>query len=184
MEHRLVYEKFGSDGECCILPRIIIHHKNEIKDDNRPENLMPVPRSKHMKIHNPRQDFGALCRSGSRDVRGFGRQNDRQRFHCEDCNEYWSIPIPELEIMLKEYESGLREFSIKNPRTDVEVSGVKCVFCGSIDIVRNGIRNEKQLIKCNICNKSWRILMELWRGSGLGLHHRRAKKAPIPLLLM
>jgi hypothetical protein len=34
----------------------------------------------------------------------------------ESCNEYWSIPIPELEIMLKEYESGLREFSIKNPR--------------------------------------------------------------------
>lgn len=57
----------------------------------------------------------------------------------ESCNEYWSIPIPELEIMLKEYESGLREFSIKNPRIDIEVSGVKCVFCGSMDIVRNGI---------------------------------------------
>jgi HNH endonuclease len=43
-EHRLVYEEYN---KCCILPYIVIHHKNGIKTDNRPENLQPFTRSQH-----------------------------------------------------------------------------------------------------------------------------------------
>lgn len=37
------------------------HHKNEIKTDDRPENIQPVTRSEHIKIHiakRPRDKFG------------------------------------------------------------------------------------------------------------------------------
>jgi hypothetical protein len=64
MEHRLVYELYAETGDCCILPWVSVHHRNGIKDDNRPKNLMLVLKPEHMKIHNPRQDFGAICQCG------------------------------------------------------------------------------------------------------------------------
>ncbi|HEX5519921.1 MAG TPA: hypothetical protein VFX18_05725 [Candidatus Nitrosocosmicus sp.] len=48
-EHRAVYE---DHHKCCLLPWIDIHHINGKKDDNRIENLMPLPRTIHTKIHH------------------------------------------------------------------------------------------------------------------------------------
>jgi transposase-like protein len=59
--------------------------------------------------------------------------------------------ISELQIMLKEC------YVIKNPRIGIETLGLKCIFCGNIDIKRNGIKNNKQRMECNICHKSWGI---------------------------
>jgi|SRR5215212_1195990 len=47
-EHRLVYEKYN---KCCILPDIEIHHKNNVRTDNRIGNLILVSRIEHAKIH-------------------------------------------------------------------------------------------------------------------------------------
>lgn len=47
-EHILVFEEYYN---CCILPWIIIHHKNEVKDDNRIENLQPLTDSEHKRYH-------------------------------------------------------------------------------------------------------------------------------------
>lgn len=49
-EHRLVYEEFYN---VCLLPWTLIHHLNNIRDDNRPENLEAVTRGQHCKIHGP-----------------------------------------------------------------------------------------------------------------------------------
>jgi hypothetical protein len=48
-EHRLVYEEFH---KCSLLNWTIIHHKNGILDDNRPENLEPMTQNKHLSDHN------------------------------------------------------------------------------------------------------------------------------------
>ena len=48
LEHRYVYEQYYN---CCILPWIIIHHKNKIRDDNRIENLQPMTQSEHVIYH-------------------------------------------------------------------------------------------------------------------------------------
>lgn len=62
-EHRLVAEEHlrerfpGSpflvrvDGVAYLRPEIDVHHINEIKDDNRVENLQPMTKAQHIAIH-------------------------------------------------------------------------------------------------------------------------------------
>lgn len=58
-EHRLVAEKYLLNDENSVLidgkkylkPEYVVHHKNGIKTDNRPENLEVMLRSKHSSYH-------------------------------------------------------------------------------------------------------------------------------------
>jgi HNH endonuclease len=47
-QHRLIWEL---SNNCCLLPNILIHHKNGIKDDNRIENLEPLTPKQHKFYH-------------------------------------------------------------------------------------------------------------------------------------
>lgn len=51
LEHRYNYEKHYN---CCLLTFVDIHHKNNIKNDNRIENLQPMYKHFHGKIVKPR----------------------------------------------------------------------------------------------------------------------------------
>lgn len=51
-EHRYIYEQYYN---CCLLPKTIIHHKNEIKTDNRIENLEAMSKKQHSVHHNKKQ---------------------------------------------------------------------------------------------------------------------------------
>ena len=37
-------------------PGHLVHHDNEVKDDDRPENLIAMTRSQHLKLHRSRQE--------------------------------------------------------------------------------------------------------------------------------
>lgn len=58
LEHRLVYEEYYN---CCLLDWILIHHKNEIKTDNRIENLEPITRQKHAILHITKDMSNRFC---------------------------------------------------------------------------------------------------------------------------
>jgi hypothetical protein len=47
-EHRYVWEKFN---KAILLPWGVVHHKNEIKTDNRPENLEAMMNYQHFILH-------------------------------------------------------------------------------------------------------------------------------------
>jgi hypothetical protein len=47
-EHRLVYEDYH---KCCLLNWSEIHHINGIRTDNRIENIQPMSKKQHSKLH-------------------------------------------------------------------------------------------------------------------------------------
>ncbi len=53
-EHRLIWEKFN---KAVLLPWGIVHHKNDVKTDNRIENLEAMMRYQHNFIHKLRKDM-------------------------------------------------------------------------------------------------------------------------------
>ena len=95
-EHRLIAEKYllteensvVIDGKRYLSPEYDVHHINEIKTDNRPENLVVMKRGEHSRIHNKernrkmvRDEKGRYIKSveivdsiksGERGERGFG----------------------------------------------------------------------------------------------------------------
>jgi len=46
--HRYIYQEYY---KCCLLKGIIVHHKDENKLNNSIDNLQPVTRGQHNKIH-------------------------------------------------------------------------------------------------------------------------------------
>jgi hypothetical protein len=48
LEHILVYEQFHM---CCVLSWGAIHHINQIKTDNRIENLLGMTKAEHTRLH-------------------------------------------------------------------------------------------------------------------------------------
>lgn len=59
-EHRLVAEKYllteensvEIDGKRYLNPEYVVHHKNHIRTDNRPENLEVMKRGEHTRFHS------------------------------------------------------------------------------------------------------------------------------------
>ena len=54
-EHRIVFEEYY---QCCLIPKIsAIHHKNDVKDDNRIENLEGMSRRQHKALHLKEKNY-------------------------------------------------------------------------------------------------------------------------------
>jgi hypothetical protein len=74
--HRLVYE---AAYNCCLLPWADLHHVNEVRDDNRINNLLPALKPEHTKLHNPKKDHSKTiclrCKSSTTWVSKNGRKH-------------------------------------------------------------------------------------------------------------
>lgn len=88
-QHRLVYEEHH---KCCLLPWIEIHHINSNRKDNRIENLQPMAKSEHMKIHNPvhypDKRYCSLCNSIKTSLKKNGRPcwyRYENGYTCKKC---------------------------------------------------------------------------------------------------
>lgn len=84
--HRFVYETYK---KCCLLPTTVIHHINEIKTDNRIENLRPIISNvKHMELHKPNIDYAnrfcVICDSNQTTIIKNTKSGKRRWYHYGD----------------------------------------------------------------------------------------------------
>jgi len=80
-KHRLVYEEYYN---CCLLPWTEIDHINGIKNDNRIENLRPLTKSEHMRLHHMDSKFG-VCNKGRKRPFKNKPKKDKSGRVCFDC---------------------------------------------------------------------------------------------------
>ncbi len=93
-EHRIVYETYY---KCCLLPWILIHHKNKNRSDNRIENLEPMTAPKHTAHHFRKDMSDRVCSNcGNNKTRGYWRngiiawgwyKDGKGGFLCKNCYE-------------------------------------------------------------------------------------------------
>lgn len=88
-EHRLVWEQ---NNNACLLPWIDVHHLNEIKTDNRIENLEAITKTKHCPIHVKKDLSNRSCLLCGNKT--YIRRNGVEQWHrygndfiCEKCHK-------------------------------------------------------------------------------------------------
>jgi diacylglycerol kinase family enzyme len=63
-----------------LYPYEVVHHDNEIPDDNNPKNLIVMPRSEHIKLHNLRR----IAKGG---FNGSGRKSSKPNLTSEEMQQ-------------------------------------------------------------------------------------------------
>lgn len=90
-EHRLVVEK---NLNCTLLPWCTVHHIDGNKTNNNIENLLPMMRHEHTRIHNPRLDLtDRICDFCNTNITSIDKKGKRRWYHfldgylCDDCHQ-------------------------------------------------------------------------------------------------
>ena len=97
-EHRWIWEQ---EYQACLLPWAIVHHKNEIKDDNRPENLVAMMRYQHITYIPTRKSKKQLSIREVKKKEGsltafIHRSKNIDRKYCSTCQRW--IDPSEIKI--------------------------------------------------------------------------------------
>lgn len=87
LEHRVIMESMLGRK---LLPDEVVHHKNELKYDNRPENLQLISNSEHTKLHHKDTEYiilkcaycGKEVIKFERDIR-YKRKQGTSNFYCD-----------------------------------------------------------------------------------------------------
>lgn len=123
-EHIVNYENYH---KCCVLPRIIVHHLDEDKRNNKPENLVLATRAEHRRLH--RENTGQICKCGGTNIiKNGNNRRGKQQFLCRDCG---------VESILD------KDKAWYNGKYGVHICGGYFIRCG---IIRG-----KQRYRCNKC---------------------------------
>jgi hypothetical protein len=94
LEHRLVWEQHNN---AMLLQWAAVHHKNEVKTDNRIENLEAMMKSSHMSLHFTKDLSDRICSNCGSSECGLHRgrpnwqHNSNGELICKKCyrHEYW-----------------------------------------------------------------------------------------------
>lgn len=78
MEHRLVWEEYH---KAILLPWSNVHHINEIKTDNRPENLEAMMIGHHTSLHGHAKDIVSDRRCSICNNRTYLRKSGKQEWY-------------------------------------------------------------------------------------------------------
>jgi len=157
-ENRVIYEEYH---KCCLLRWTIVHHDDGDKENNDIDNLILTSIwEHHNKFH--REDFGVVCKCGSKDVnrKGLDTSRSKQKFSCKNCGQNWRISLNDLQNMVAEYRAGIRqEIRAPPPIRRLKVDFGQICTCGNTDVIRRGKVNRglKQVFYCKRCKKSWGV---------------------------
>lgn len=113
-------------------PGEMIHHKNEDKHDDRPENLVIMTVSAHSRMH-------ALERAAAKEAtnptpHGITRYSGKQKCRCDVCREAWNT-------YNREYK---RQRFGSAPRADIPEHGVQAYR-----------RPNGKGCRCEVCRAAW-----------------------------
>lgn len=120
-EHILIYEQYH---KCCMLKWGIVHHINEITNDNRIENLQGMTNGKHTKFHNTIDMSDRKCSQCESDKTEINKLNYRPHWKHSIINGNLLCNI----CYTKEYQlehrnkrlKYLREYRLKNKEKRLE----------------------------------------------------------------
>lgn len=132
--HKIVYEHFNGP----LMPNIQVHHKDEDKMNNNPENLIGITRLEHKKHH---AYIGELCKHSFKKGENSGSKNpfygkkfttDMRVKAAKTKAEKRALLANDYELLLKEYRQGEPEATIAE-RYGVSVKSYKEVISRLLD---------------------------------------------------
>jgi hypothetical protein len=131
LQHRLIWEIYRGS-----IPRgHAIHHKNEIRTDNRIENLECMPLSEHARLHS------VIGNSGLHLIRYQETAPILERT-CKKCSKQFETQHPNHKFCSKEcqeqFHNALHSAKRSAKRAEAHVA-VSCAHCGtSFGVTRKG----------------------------------------------
>jgi hypothetical protein len=98
MEHRIIWEEYN---KACLLPWADIHHINQIKDDNRIENLHVMMHRIHVSLHFTKDMSDRLCFNCNKKTTAVTKKGHPKWFRHPITKQEWLCNRCSMEVYHK-----------------------------------------------------------------------------------